>query len=557
MPIFRSCLVLILLAHCSSQDNAPVEEEIDGGLVTIPTCDNIDRGFAPPRVTFPSRGQIDVVPESLRINLESLTERSYLAIDVELWQMAGDTAVARVWSHRLNSSDSLSDIELGHGRFDIGIDKLGTLQTYGIRIRSEVEECTFSEWGAYSNFETDSGASYFFTSTTIPTVEFAISAESFQAIDDEARPPGCVPYERPYHSADMTFEGETFDGVGLRVKGGCGSARRLDDKAAFKSNLSWDDPNIEGCPENRRLHGLKRLTLNNQIQDDSNSHDRLAYHFYKLLDIPTPRVAPINMRVNDESWGLYLNVESISRRFIARWFQSNQGMLYEGTYRCDLDLDNIPAEDATELTCFSQKFSLDECDPVQMDDGIADQQNFEPLRTLIEDYNLVSDARFFQDMSTLFDMKRFINLMAADVIIAHWDGYMYNRNNYRLYHEPIDDLWTIIPTGVDQTLLPRARITNPFLPDHNIRGEVAARCLSQEFCRSQFASALENAIAIFENAELDLMAESIRTEIAELVDADPRKRNSLEQWNSSIDNTIAFIRGRPAEIRAMLSEAGF
>mgnify|MGYP001084450630 CR=1 FL=1 len=37
-------------------------------------------------------------------------------------------------------------------------------------------------------------------------------------------------------------------------------------------------------------------------------------------------------------------------------------------------------------------------------------------------------------------------------MISHWDAYEFSiHNNYRVYHDPSTDTWSMIPTGIDQT----------------------------------------------------------------------------------------------------------
>ncbi len=69
--------------------------------------------------------------------------------------------------------------------------------------------------------------------------------------------------------------------VGVRLKGNA-SFRTLDGKAAFKLNF---DPAPGG-----RFLGLRRLTLNNMVQDPSMLHEALAYEVFRGR--ASPRRAP-------------------------------------------------------------------------------------------------------------------------------------------------------------------------------------------------------------------------------------------------------------------------
>ena len=565
MPFFRRFLFLstsLLALNCSSEsgdggDSGSGNADDSGGLISesCEPANDISLSLDTVDVT-------DVIQDNLVSSVTIPDELSQRQVLLEIWSFKDGEPDDLVWSFSSNGNSTFS-VALSDGTFAATLDALENSQDHGLRAGYLIEDCTFPDWTEWQLFTTESGASFFFESNTIPTLDFHIPNASYASINAEARPPGCVPYERNFYTGNVSFEGQEFPGAGLRVKGGCGSARFLEDKAGFKSNLSWDDPNIDGCPETRRLHGLKKLTINNQIQDQSNAHERISYHFYKLLDIPTPRVAPISLNVNDESWGLYLNVESIDRRFLSRWFGSNQGALFEGTYSCDLDLANIPPDENT-IKCYSAKFTPDECDKPDTDPE-ADPPGFGPLEEFITAVNAIPASNFYAEISQLIDMPRFLNLMAADVIIANWDGYMFNRNNYRMYRDPSSNKWTFLPTGIDQTLVDRSiasssRLdTNPFPGGGGraVEGIVAQRCQQDPQCNSEFIKAIKLAISVFENAVLNNMAEDIRLEIADHVMSDPRTTTSFTQWNAALDLTKDFISNRPAQVRGWLTAAGY
>ena len=262
-----------------------------------------------------------------------------------------------------------------------------------------------------------------------------IPPASWTLIDDEALS-GCAPHLRSYHAGTVKFGTAEFTGSGIRVKGGCGSSRELDEKAAFKANLSWDNPSVDGCPNSRKHRGLKKFTFNNQVEDASYTHERIGYDFFQKLGIPVPRVAPVRLHVNNQLWGLYLNVETIDRRFLARHFDSKRGMLYEADYGCDIG----------EEDCFMMKFDTDECD----DPSVGDPTDMTPLRRLHTRLAQIPSDDFYPAIDQIIDFDAYLTTWAAATIMGFWDGYPNDPNNYRIYHDPSDDRWTLIPTGIDQ-----------------------------------------------------------------------------------------------------------
>ncbi len=509
----------------------------------------------PPIILSPIPERLDVKGSNLRIEVSAPMNREHLATEISLWRVAGGERVNEVWNAMLTEPGNLVSATLSDGTFISVAEMNGLLKwkDYAIRARHQLKalECPqsngsathccpeWSEWSTERLFRVDDGSTAVFDPTQTINVAFEIPAESYAAINAEALPPGCVPYSRSYQQAAVVVDGERFDNIGLRVKGGCGSARTLDAKSSFKANLSWNNPSVAGCPEQRRFRGLKRLTLNNMVQDQSFTHESLAYYYYALMGVAVPRSAYVRVAVNGEPWGLYLNLESIDRRMLSRHFQSNQGMLYEGTYWCDFIPANIPAN-LDDSFCIQRKFSDDECSST---DPGADPTTYQPIRDLADDLAAIPEGAFYPAVTELIDWDAYLSLWAADAMLSHWDGYSYNIiNNYRVYHNLDKDRWQIIPTGVDQTFV---RDLDPFAP----RSQLATRCLAEPACEATFIARLSKAVDIFESADLEAVRTQLVDHIRAEVATDPRKEGGEGAFDSHQDALRTFIANRPANVR--------
>jgi len=377
------------------------------------------------------------------------------------------------------------------------------------------------------------GSRAFFDASVIGEIWLEIPPSSWSAIDDEALS-GCEPMYRSYHRGSVRIGSDNFPGSGIRVKGGCGSSRTLDDKAAFKVNLSWDDPAVEGCPKTRKYKGIKKITLNNQVEDPSFTHERIGYDFFRKLGVPVPRAAPMRVHVNDELWGLYLNLETIDRKFLKRHFESKKGMLYEGDYGCDIG----------EERCFEEKFDTDACDGPREGYDPTDKT---PLRELHARLAQIPGDDFYPAINQVFDFDSYLTMWAAAAVMGYWDGYPNDPNNYRIYHNPGDDRWTLIPSGTDQLL---EKNVDPFKPV----GMLSIRCLAEDDCTSAFRSRLAEVIDLFEASDYASMARRIAKQVQAEVEADPRKEISVEEWRQAVNDTVAYIQRRPGELRTLLAQ---
>jgi len=300
--------------------------------------------------------------------------------------------------------------------------------------------------------------------------------------------------------------------ISLRIKGGFGSKRALDEKPAFKATPSKGD----------RLFGLDQVTLNNMVQDHTMVHETLGYQFYDALGLPVPRTGYARVTVNGEPYGLYLILESIDKQFLARALGDDTGILYEGTYGADLRVADV------------NKFQLHS----GSDPGRA------RLRSLVRAVNTPGDSIFYGD--PLIDVHAFLRLTAAEGIIEDWDSYFHS-NNYRLYWNPSANRWTIIPTGIDQTFVATST------PAFGATGLLAQKCLASERCTHEYESAMADMVARFEQMNLPARLEETLRLIGPASQADTRRPYDDERMNGARERLRGFLERRPREVRATLA----
>lgn len=106
--------------------------------------------------------------------------------------------------------------------------------------------------------------------------------------------------------------------VGIRLKGSAaGSFRDLSGKAAFKVKFNFENKKGE---KGKKYLGLKKLTLNNMVEDFSLVHETLAYTAYRGVGLPASRTGYAFVRVNGNPYGVYLDIENMDDVGLERWF---------------------------------------------------------------------------------------------------------------------------------------------------------------------------------------------------------------------------------------------
>jgi hypothetical protein len=305
----------------------------------------------------------------------------------------------------------------------------------------------------------------------------------------------------------------TIDRVGVRLKGNA-TLRTLDEKPSFK--IAFD-----AYDGDQRFFGLEALTLNNMEQDPTMLRERLAYGVFRAAGVPAPRTGYARVYLNGELLGLYANIETVDDVFLARAFADPSGGLYEGDYGDDLHPTHV------------WRFEQDEGDDAQRSDLLA----------LTQWVHRDGDVPFY-DPATLLDTDEFLSFAATEAVVGHWDGY-WIAHNYRVYHEPTLDRWSFLPWGVDQTF--RQRI-EPFDQISYLTG----RCRDSARCLVDYVARAREVVELMETLDLEAEVDAVAAVIDDAAREDPRKSFSNGVMDRRRETLLAFVKERPAEMRAWL-----
>jgi spore coat protein CotH len=340
------------------------------------------------------------------------------------------------------------------------------------------------------------------------------------------------PYE--YAPGRLRYREQTLASIGVRLKGES-SFRELGDKPAFRLKL---DEFLSG----QRLFGLKRLTLNNDVQDPSSRSQSLAYRLFRKAGMPAPRCNHALVYVNGEYYGLYSNVETEDKAFLARWFASNEGNLYE-----EAGSDLVPGS--------ASGFDL------ETNEGQDDRSDLEALTDALA---RATPADFSEVVGQEIDLDRYLSFAALEALAGGEDGYSYvlgKPNNFRLYRDPSTQRFSFLPWGLDRALRPRfePELVHEWLPAPsryrsawNTHALVLSGCLASPACQAAYAQRLRELSELFDGLELASQARSELALIAEAARADLRKPADDEYADHARRLLLDYIAERPAALRAEL-----
>ena len=218
---------------------------------------------------------------------------------------------------------------------------------------------------------------------------------------------------------DVTIDGTLYQGARIKEKGSIGSSSTLEGKPGFTITFGKDNPK-----------GMEKLTLNNARQDASFLHEHLAYDLYRRAGLAAPRTTHASVTLNSRPYGVYVVVESMDDPFLERTFGNSKGNVYEGNAPGELT-DNVDNPLVLEL---------------KDEDKGRKRDDIHALAAAV----LAPDSLFETDLRRRLDVDRFVTAYALDGLLAHWDGPMFNNNNFYLCADPKDGRFVLLPHGADQ-----------------------------------------------------------------------------------------------------------
>ena len=266
---------------------------------------------------------------------------------------------------------------------------------------------------------------------------------------------------RRYVRATVRDGAAVYTNAAIHLKGSAGSFRNVDDKVGLTLNFDVFEPDAP------RFHGLKKLHLNNSVQDPTWLSELVCGHMFRTVGVPAARAAHALVDLNGRKLGLYVIMESMDKDFLSLYFRSPRGNLYGQSGGCEVT-DNIERMGG---------------------EGPPDWADLRALAAAVQEKDPIKRLRRLQEK---LDVDRFLSFMALEIMLCHWDGYTFARHNYRVYQDVDSDHAVFLPHDMDQML---GDPNIPVLP--GVNGLVCQAVFNTPDLRSRYR---DQFFAIFTNA---------------------------------------------------------
>ena len=273
---------------------------------------------------------------------------------------------------------------------------------------------------------------------TVPKLELYISKEN---LDKLAKNP------RDYVSLTIKEPGFVdLEKCSVKLKGSAGSFRQItEDRPGFSLRTAKSKKSQE-------YRGLTKFQLNNCAQDGTMLLEMVAGEMARRAGVPASRCTHAYVVLNGKPLGTYVLKEGFNTEFLSYFFKDTKGHLYDGGFVNEID------------------------GPIEVDQGDPDEKV--RLTELIGATKETRPALRLARMERILDVDAYFRHLALEQILCHWDGYSFNRNNYRFYEDPSSGKFHFILHGMDQVFgdtrwyvfrQPGALVPNALLGDRAMR----------------------------------------------------------------------------------------
>ncbi len=222
--------------------------------------------------------------------------------------------------------------------------------------------------------------------------------------------------------ADLVFDGEVIEDVGLRLKG---TVDRWTPGRKMQFLVRFD------YYSNGRLHGRRRLNLDHE--GVAPIRNNLGMTLFTLAGHRAPRTAWVRLAIDTLDavegegyptgyYGLYESIEVVDDVFLDERFAKSGGSLYKGA---EVQEEGDPAHRQCDL---------------------------DTLLTLVDSEPLEGDhTACFERLEAIADVEQLVDFYAVEAAVALGDNLWAGGNNFYLYNDPTRG-FVAIPWDVDDVL---------------------------------------------------------------------------------------------------------
>ncbi len=319
--------------------------------------------------------------------------------------------------------------------------------------------------------------------------------------------------------ADLEVDGLVYPNVGVRIRGNTSYTALPADSEKFSLKIRTDhvDPN-------QQLMGYDNLNLNNGFRDPSFLRE-VVYNNFVAQFIPHPLANHVQLSLNGENWGVYVNTQQPNKRMLR---------------------DDFTNADGLRVICANRSFGpglrYNGTDPsgyseyeIQDDGGLED-----PLGALIA----VTDVLTNEPQSSWQNIDHWLALdpsiwsVVLENLLTDDDGYVSKGCDFVTYRDPIDGRMHLLQRDGNETFTqPAMPITRNFT---SINRPLLNRVHTIPDLRQRYLAHYRTVQLFLNWSYFGPIFEAQRDLIDAAVQADPKRIYSYELFQQNFSQTVTL-----------------
>jgi spore coat protein CotH len=316
-------------------------------------------------------------------------------------------------------------------------------------------------------------------------------------------------------SGVFTYEGQAYP-VTVRYRGGYG-------RYVHKKPWNIRFPNRSPFP------GRDQINLRADYIDRTLMHTKLATDLFEAADVLVPEAEYVLLTLNGEYQGVYISNEQVDEGFLDRTGKNPNTSIYKAVHTDTNDWTKAQPSEQAYYDAYEKKTNRD--------------TGYDDIISFIEFINNSPDEDFAHKLRQVFDVPKFLDAYAVNVLISNGD---FAHHNAYLLHDLGTNQWELVPYDFDVTFqqidrpINEATAASPIQPR-----EWTSVLLTRVLDVPQFRAYYCHRLAEFMNTVFsDPSMESLtKTNYATI------EQDGLRDWHKVHREYNAWFTGGPVEIK--------
>lgn len=383
-----------------------------------------------------------------------------------------------------------------------------------------------------------------------------------------------------YYQCNVEVNGTMFYQVGIRPKGNTSLSAIANDDTTDRYSFKLEfDHYVDG----QTCFGLDKLILNNNYADATNLKEALIYDMYQYLGADASLYNYAKISVNGEYWGVYLALEGVEDSFQLRNYGTESGELYKPE---SMGMGGGKPEDMGDGKDFGNgeppggmdrnsggadlNYTDDDLDSYEtIWDGEVTKTNQADHERVVKALKNIAEGN---DLETYMDIDNLLRYMAVHVFSVNEDSLSGTMaHNYYLYES--DGKLSLIPwdynlalggmggmgggmpggSGETEESSGATSVVNSPIDDAFSGTDFFDTLLENETYHSQYDAYLQKLVSEYINGGgFDAFYERVRSQIDELVEADPTAFYSYDEYETAAETLYQVVKLRGQSIQGQL-----